>query len=77
MKVVVTGGTFLAEDPHYLEDHNLYQIRITFIVKPSSMIFENGDDSDEVQFVNAELYEKSDLWNERQIFMFSTLAKNK
>ena len=67
----------LAEDPHYLESHNLYQMRITFLVKPSSMIFKNGDDSDEVQFVDADLYEKSDQWNERQIFMFSTLAKNK
>ena len=67
----------LAEDPHYLESHDLYQMRITFLVKPSSMIFKNGDDSDEVQFVDADLYENSDLWNERQIFMFSVLAKNK
>jgi len=69
--------TLLAEDPHYLESHNLYQMRITFLVKPASMVFETGNDSDEVQFIDANVYEKSDLWNERQIFMFSALAKKK
>lgn len=67
----------LAEDPHYIESLNLYQMRITFLVKPLSMIFSKGDDGDEVQFVDADLYEKSDLWTEQQIFVFSTLAKNK
>ena len=67
----------LAEDPHYLEELHLYQMRITFLVKPTSMIFTKGDDGDEVQFIDADIYEKSDLWTERQIFKFSTLAKNK
>jgi len=69
--------TLLAEDPRYLEGHNLYQMRITFFVRPSSMVFDRGSDGDEVQFVDADLYEKSDLWTERQIFMFSALAKKK
>jgi 8-oxo-dGTP pyrophosphatase MutT (NUDIX family) len=67
----------LVEDPHYLESLNLYQMRITFLVRPNSMIFAKGDDGDEVKFVDADIYEKSDLWTERQIFKFSTLAKNK
>ena len=36
----------LAEDPHYLESLNLYQMRITFLVKPSSFIFKPGVDGD-------------------------------
>ncbi|MBC7459536.1 NUDIX hydrolase [Candidatus Saccharibacteria bacterium] len=67
----------LAENPHYLESHNMYQMRITFLVTPNSMIFKKGHDADEVRFVDAALYEKSDLWTERQIFMLSDLAKNK
>lgn len=67
----------LAEDPQYLENLNLYQMRITFLVKPNSMVFDKGDDGDEVQFVDADVYKKSDLWTERQIFKFSTLAKKK
>ncbi len=69
--------TLIAEDPHYLESLNLYQMRITFLVKPSSMVFKSGADGDEVRFFDANLYEKSDLWTERQIFKFSSLAKNK
>ncbi len=69
--------TLLAEDPRYLESHNLYQMRITFLVRPSAKVFTKGSDGDEVQFVDADLYEKSDLWTERQIFMFSALAKKK
>lgn len=67
----------LAEDPRYLEDHNLYQMRMTFIVKPNSMIFECGSDGDELRFVDAGIYENSELWTERQIFMFSSLAKKR
>jgi len=69
--------TLLAEDPRYIEAHNLYQMRITFLVKPHSMVFGKGSDSDEVQFIDADVYEKSDVWTERQIFKFSTLAKKK
>ena len=69
--------TLLAEDPRYIESLNLYQMRITFLVTPSSMVFVSGDDGDEVAFVDAGLYEKSDLWTERQIYTFSTLAKSR
>lgn len=69
--------TLIAEDPRYLEAHNLYQMRITFLVKPEMTTFSAGSDSDEVQFVDADLLEKSDLWTERQIYMLSNLAKNK
>jgi 8-oxo-dGTP diphosphatase len=67
----------IAEDPRYLENHNLYQMRITFLVKPNVFDFGVGDDGDEIQFVDADIYEKSDLWTQRQIFKFSVLAKTK
>lgn len=69
--------TLLAEDPHYLETLNLYQMRITFLVKPESLDFSAGDDGDTVEFVDADQYEKSELWTERQIYMFSKLAKSR
>jgi len=67
----------LAEDPLYLDSLNLYQMRITFLVRPFSMEFKKGDTGEEVKFIDANLYENSDLWTERQIFKFSSLAKNK
>ena len=69
--------TLLAEDPHYLESLNLYQMRITFLVKPNSSAFSAGDDGDEIQFINADVYERSELWTERQIYKFSQLAKSR
>lgn len=69
--------TLLAEDPRYLRGLNLYQMRLTFLVKPESMTFAVGDDADEIQFIDAGVYEHSELWTERQIFMFSTLAKKR
>jgi len=67
----------IAEDPHYLKGLNLYQMRITFLVKPSNMSFAVGEDGDEIQFIDADIYEGSDVWTERQIFKFSALAKRK
>lgn len=78
-EVAFTGNfeyeTLLAEDPRYLEALNLYQMRITFLVKPDSMDFSAGDDGDEIQFIDADSYENSELWTERQIYKFSQLAK--
>jgi len=65
----------LAEDPHYLETLNLYQMRITFLVKPDVMSFEPGDDGDEIMFVDASIYEDSELFNEKSILELSRLAK--
>lgn len=69
--------TLLAEDPRYLESHNLYQMRITFLVKPVVMTFKPGDDGDEVQFIDPLVYEKSDLITERRIFEYAQLAKSR
>lgn len=80
-EVLFTGDfeyeTLLAEDPHYLESLNLYQMRITFLVTPDSFEFSAGEDGDEIQFIDADVYEKSELWTERQIYMFSQLAKSR
>lgn len=78
-EVSLTGDfdfqTILAEDARYLGTHNVYQMRITFLVKPSVNVFEPGEDSDEIQFVDAAIFEKSDLVTERKIFEYSQLAK--
>ena len=69
--------TLLAEDPRYLANFNLYQMRITFIVRPSIMKFAAGQDGDEIQFVDPDSYKDSDLWTERQIYKHSLLAKSR
>lgn len=67
--------TILAEDARYLGSHNVYQMRITFLVKPRINVFEPGEDGEEVQFVDPAGFENSDLITERKIFEYSQLAK--
>jgi len=65
----------LAEDPRRLGAHNLYQMRVTFLVKPEIMSFEPGDDGDEVAFVNPLDFKDSELINEQKIYEYAQLAK--
>ena len=67
----------LAEDPKYLDNHNLYQMRVAFLVKPNVAVFEPGDDGDEVSFVDPASFEQSGLIIERKIFEYSQLAKRR
>jgi len=69
--------TILAEDPHYQKSNNLYQMRITFLVKPEDLDVGVGEDSDEVQFVDPNTFEYSELITERKIFEYSQLAKTR
>jgi len=78
-EVSLTGNfeyrAILAEDPHYLNGLNLYQMRITFLVQPEVMIFSPGDDGDEVLFVNPSIFKDSELMTERRIYDYSRLAR--
>lgn len=69
--------TLIAEDPRYLETHSLYQMRVTFIVVPENMTFVSGQDGDAVDFVDAREFENSPIWAERQILLYSSLAKER
>lgn len=67
--------TILSEDPRYQKSHNLYQMRITFIVKPEQFSFKPGEDADEIMFINPADFENSDVITERKIFEYCQLAK--
>lgn len=69
--------TILSEDPRYQESNNLYQMRITFIVKPKQFLFKPGKDADEITFINPADFENSDVITERKIFEYCQLAKLK
>jgi len=69
--------TILSEDPRYQKSHNLYQMRVTFIVKPKQFLFKTGKDADEIMFINPTDFENSDVITERKIFEYCQLAKSK
>jgi ADP-ribose pyrophosphatase YjhB (NUDIX family) len=78
-EVLLTGDfeyeTILTEDPRYLANHNLYQMRLTFLVKPESLDFSPGDDGDEVMFIDPVKFKESELITERKIYEYSESAK--
>lgn len=76
---VLLQGSFdyeviLVEDPRYLNSFDLYQMRITFIVKPQNFIFEPGEDGDELKFIDPIRFKDSELVTERKIYEYSQLA---
>ena len=64
----------LIEDPQYINPHNLYQMRITFIVRPSVLEFVPGEDGDEIMFIDPMKFRDSKLITERKIYEYSELA---
>jgi len=64
----------LVEDPIHLATHNLYQMRITFVVVPESFTFKPGEDGDEVCFVNPQDFKDSELITERRIYEYCQVA---
>lgn len=67
----------LTEDPKYLSNHNLYQMRIIFLVKPTLLKFVPGDDSDEAMFIDPIKFKESELITERKVYEYSQIAKNR
>jgi len=65
----------LVEDPRYNVANNLYQMRITFLVKPQHMTFTPGADSDEITFVDPLKFKDSALITERKIYEYCEIAR--
>ncbi len=64
----------LIEDPKLLSEHNFYQIRAIYVVHPEELLFEVGEDGDELSFVNPILFKDAEKSAERSIFKYATLA---
>lgn len=65
------------DDPGLLRRIDAWQMRVVFLVKPSSTHFEPGDDGDEVEFKKPEYFQKSTLNNEQVIFKYWQIAKDR
>lgn len=62
------------EDPAYLSEHDFWQLRLVFEVKPENMQFSPGDDGDEVGFMNPKSFKGSALKAERLIYKYCNIA---
>lgn len=70
-----TFKPLLTEDPRYSSDHNVYQMRVIFLVFPDNFNFEAGKDCAEIAFTDPVLFEHSEVLTERRIFEYSQLVK--
>lgn len=72
-----TCELLVVDDPKRLLSRDIHQMRIAYIVKPDSMIFEPGDDGDEIAFMDPTEFKNSLLAVERKIYEYSQLAIKK
>ena len=63
------------DSPVYLENANVWQVRLIFHVIPDNMIFSTGVDADEITFMQPEALKDSALETERRIHNYAQLAK--
>jgi ADP-ribose pyrophosphatase YjhB (NUDIX family) len=63
------------DEPAHLSAHNFWQLRLIFEVKPNAMLFSPGNDSDEVAFMNAQIFRDSKLATERRIYEYSRIVR--
>jgi len=62
------------EEPAHLTTRDIYQIRLVFEVKPENLNVSNGEDGDEIKFINPASLEHSDIKRERQVFEYSKIS---
>lgn len=77
-EVMLTGDftyrIIAIEEPALLKRAQIWQVRLIFEVKPESMIFEPGDDGDEVAFIDPEQLKDSDDLHEQKVHEYSLLT---
>ncbi len=61
------------DEPTYLENHDFWQVRLIFEIKPQILSFSPGEDSDETSFVNPQQLKDSNEDVERLIYYYSRL----
>lgn len=58
------------DEPAYLEVHTFWQLRLIFAVTPSDYEFSDGDDGDEIAFIDPEHFKDSTIEVERRIYTY-------
>lgn len=70
-----THKVIFVEDPRFLPNHNLYQMRITFLIENyDGNDFAPGDDGDDIMFIDPKDFKDSQIATERKIYEYSQLA---
>jgi 8-oxo-dGTP pyrophosphatase MutT (NUDIX family) len=57
-------------EPTYIDEHDFWQVRLIFEIKPEIMEFSLGEDGDEVAFINLRELKKSNSKTERSLLKY-------
>lgn len=63
-----------ADEPGFLKNANVWQVRLVFKVDVENLRFSTGEDSDEIAFVNPKLFKDSSFAVEQRIYDYSLIA---
>jgi ADP-ribose pyrophosphatase YjhB (NUDIX family) len=61
------------DEPAYLQAHDFWQVRLIFKVVPINRVFSAGEDSDEIAFMNPEIFHNSTSPVERHIYRYANI----
>ena len=70
-----TYRVIAVDEPAYLKEHNFYQIRLIFELKPNNLTFSNGEDGDEISFIHPSVFQNSTIEVERRIDRYCYTAR--
>lgn len=62
------------DEPALLKEHNFWQLRLIFEVIPTNMTFTVGEDSDEVAFMDPNIFKNSQNKTEQRIYRYSAIT---
>lgn len=65
-----------AEDPMYLINAKVWQVRLIFAVMPNDMNFTAGEDADEIAFINPKQFLDAEHSAEKMIYKYATRSSN-
>jgi ADP-ribose pyrophosphatase YjhB (NUDIX family) len=74
LKGTFTFKIIAVDEPARLREHNFWQVRLIFEVKPHTMLFSAGADSEEIAFMDPRVFRDSMSTVERRIHSFATLT---
>ncbi len=70
-----TYRVIAVEEPALLEHVGVWQLRLIFEVKPTNMVFEPGEDGNEVLFIDPQKLKDSSMSAERKVYEYSQLVR--
>lgn len=62
------------DEPGHLLAQNIWQVRLIFELKPTSLLFSSGDGGDEISFMDASVFENSESTVERRIYRYDNIS---